>query len=80
MSILLPPLHFSIPGESSDIPARIDFNPKLEIIHVCINDTPRTFKSMRQMYNYFLLLYGHAQAMEVVSLMAKHARKCQKIG
>ncbi len=78
--MLLPPLHFSIPGDSSDIPARIDFNAKLELIHVCINDTPRTFKSIRQMHNYFLLLFGHALAMEVMGLMSKHARKCQRIG
>lgn len=80
MSMLLPPLHFSIPGASADIPARIDFNAKLELIHVCIDDTPRTFKSMRQTYNYFLLLFGHTQAMEVVGLMSKHARKCQRMG
>ena len=79
-TLLLPPLHFSIPGESEDTPGRIDFNPVLETIHISINETPRTFKSLRQMYNYVLLIYGHAQAMEIVGLMARHARKCQRIG
>ena len=77
---LLPPLHFSIPGDADDTPCRIDFNLKLETILICINDTQRSFHTIRQLYNYVLLMYGHAQAMEIVGLMAKHARKCQRIG
>ena len=73
----LPPLHFSIPGETTDTTACISFNSKQQGFNVCINDTPRHFGSLRQTYNYLRLMYGHEQAMAILELMAQHMHKCR---
>ncbi len=79
--LLLPSLHFSIACEDYDIPARIDFSPRLDSFSVCIDGgATRTFTSLRQTYNYFLLMYGHRQSMDILETMAKHTSKCQRIG
>jgi hypothetical protein len=67
------PLHFSIPGEFTDTPVRVDFNSKSFELH--INDVSRSFTSAHQVYNYLRALYGHERAMEILALIANHHRK-----
>ena len=75
---LLTSLYFSIPGDLADPPARIDFRPYG--LDVCINDTTRTFFTLRQAYNYLRLMYGQEFGTEVVGMLARHAQKCRMVG
>ncbi len=76
---MLSSLHFSIPGEVADTPARIDFRP-YGLIDVCINDMTRSFSTPRQAYNYLRLMYGQELGMEFVGMLARHAQKCRMVG